>query len=493
LDLVLYLDHHPRWTLSVLCLPFLFTFGALLSLALSVIIHPPLLSRVVWVILFSAAFPIAILVFSIPRFSRFLHKSLRVVTSSTGAFSLILSIALLAHIPPWANVWERLWVKDGESWGSGKEKGLSAAFCIFVILGMGIDWLLKKWLGECPDEKWDKYLAKYTTSLPSDSSRAGTFKPLPPLWERLFHPSDKKDTVFPASPEQARSSISKDGLALISGNNDDYAQDPVKAHHIYNLPAFRGLSSPVMFSPERKVKRKAKKVTGGRRPIKFGGELSSDSSLSDSELSDTDKVRLWPKHKVSMTSSTPTLVEEHAHMRLPLDYDLEFAHLKKGRVKAGGITGGDLSDSDYEGDLGLQQKPARRKEEGGDNWSPGFMKRHSYSPGSTSSGSSNGNTSGAVPIGAVPATPSLIKALGRVTEAQREAFGVAGVGGLLRDVPPGGIYLPSSLPARKAWVDGLPRLEEQATNNEVAIRDDLEQNKPGWDDFWRDVTERARS
>ena len=208
-----------------------------------------------------------------------------------------------------------------------------------------------------------------------------------------------------------------------------------------------------------------------------------------------DKVRPWPGHKVSMTSSTPTLVGERVHTRPPLDYDLnvESAHLKLGLVRAGGGTDGNLSDySDYEGDLGLQQKPARRKAEGGDVWSPGFLKRHS--PVSTTSGSLNGNMSGAVPIGAVPATPSLIKALDRVSEAQREAFGVAGVG-VLRDVPPmnGDIYLSSSSPAYKTRVDGLPRVEEQTANNEVAIRDDLEQNKPGWDDFWRDVTERARS
>lgn len=156
-----------------------------------------------------------------------------------------------------------------------------------------------------------------------------------------------------------------------------------------------------------------------------------------------------------------------------------------------------MSDySDYEGDLGLQQKAARIKEGVGDNWSPGFMKRHSSSPASESiSGSSNGNTSRAVPIGAVPATPSLIKALDRVSEAQREAFGVAGVGNLPRNMPAvsgGGIYLPPSPPVHKPWVEGLPRVEEHPPEN-VAIRDDLQQNKPGWDDFWRDVTERARS
>lgn len=362
-----------------------------------------------------------------------------------------------------------------------------------MIAGIATDWLLKRWLGECPDEKWDRYLANYATSLPNDSSRAGAFQPLPSFWDRLFHSNENKHIVFPASPKQARMSISKDGHGLLSGNDDDHAQE---AHHIHDLSAFPVLlkhPSTAQFKPEQEVKRKAKDITGrrGRKPIKFRGPLSSDSSLSDSDFSDTDKFRPWLNQKASMTSSTPTLVDEHLHVHPSLDYDLnvEFAYQKKGYVKAGGGTGGDLSDySDYEEDLGLQQQAIRRKEDVGNNWSPGFLNRHSSSSVNASVGGRN--TNGALPVGVVPATPSLMKALDRVSEAQREAFGVAGVGGLPRNIPrvSGGVHLPSPSLAPKARADGLPRVEEQAADN-----DDLEQNKPGWDDFWRDVTEKARN
>lgn len=52
----------------------------------------------------------------------------------------------------WANVWERLWLHNGDGWGTGKEKGLSAAYCLFLAFGVAADWALRRWLGECPDE-----------------------------------------------------------------------------------------------------------------------------------------------------------------------------------------------------------------------------------------------------------------------------------------------------------------------------------------------------
>lgn len=43
-------------------------------------------------------------------------------------------------------------MNDGDSWGTSQEKGLNAAFCVFTIIGIGTDWLLRRRLGECPDE-----------------------------------------------------------------------------------------------------------------------------------------------------------------------------------------------------------------------------------------------------------------------------------------------------------------------------------------------------
>lgn len=87
----------------------------------------------------------------IPRIQ---HWAVRFSTASTGAFGLIISIALLAHIPAWANIWERLWepLDLTGTWGTGQEKGLSGGFCLFLAAGMACDWVLNRKFGECPDE-----------------------------------------------------------------------------------------------------------------------------------------------------------------------------------------------------------------------------------------------------------------------------------------------------------------------------------------------------
>ena len=80
------------------------------------------------------------------------HAFVRVGMASAGSFGTILSIAILAHLPSWSDVWGRLWIHDGSDWGTPKEKGLSAAFCLFLLVGVVSDWFLKVKLGENPDE-----------------------------------------------------------------------------------------------------------------------------------------------------------------------------------------------------------------------------------------------------------------------------------------------------------------------------------------------------
>ena len=84
--------------------------------------------------------------------SRTQHTSVRIGMASVGSFGTVQAIALLAHISSWAEVWDRLWIDNGGSWGTGQEKGLSAAFCLFVLLGTACDWFLRRRLGENPDE-----------------------------------------------------------------------------------------------------------------------------------------------------------------------------------------------------------------------------------------------------------------------------------------------------------------------------------------------------
>ncbi|CAA7265453.1 unnamed protein product [Cyclocybe aegerita] len=184
--------------------------GTLLAIALCVIIHPSLPSRIILTAIFLPLTTLAVIISAaIPRLStsNYFHPLLRICTASTGAFGVVLAIALLMDPKQagWANVWERLWLRDGEGWGGGKEQGLSAAWGVFFVLGMASDWALKRWIGECPDEKWDSYLANYAANLPNQADRAGSFRPLTSFWDRVFPPArpfeprsaKEKEILFP--------------------------------------------------------------------------------------------------------------------------------------------------------------------------------------------------------------------------------------------------------------------------------------------------------
>ena len=118
------------------------------ALAFAVIFHPSLLARHILVAVFT---PIGLIMCLLP-IARTQHTFVRLAMASVGAFGTVHSIALLAHITPWTEVWDRLWIKDGSNWGTSKEQGLSAAYCLFVLLGIATDIFLRKKLGENPDE-----------------------------------------------------------------------------------------------------------------------------------------------------------------------------------------------------------------------------------------------------------------------------------------------------------------------------------------------------
>ena len=132
--------------------------SALTAIAICVITHPSLPTRIVLIAIFIPLFTVLCLAtFIIPRLSaRSLHPLLRFCTASTGAFGAVLAIALLLTPKPgaasWANVWQRLWVQNGSTWGTEGEKGLSAAYALFLVAGIVADWALNRWIGECPEE-----------------------------------------------------------------------------------------------------------------------------------------------------------------------------------------------------------------------------------------------------------------------------------------------------------------------------------------------------
>lgn len=132
--------------------------GFSIAIGLSVILHPSLLPRQILLGIFSILLTTTIFAgLYVSRFSLALRPALRTATSAMGSLGLVMSIALLSRPQPvlgWANVWERLWVRNGDpaEWGAGNEKGLSAAWGVFWIFGIAGDWALSRWIGECPDE-----------------------------------------------------------------------------------------------------------------------------------------------------------------------------------------------------------------------------------------------------------------------------------------------------------------------------------------------------
>lgn len=119
-------------------------------------VHPSQLTRI---ILTAIIAPIGTLVsLFVPR--EYQHIPLRIATSALGAFGVILSIALFAQIPAWGSVWERYWLSDSLDWGTSAEKGLSAAYCLLLCLGVTSDWVLHHQFGENPDEVWFSLLSR---------------------------------------------------------------------------------------------------------------------------------------------------------------------------------------------------------------------------------------------------------------------------------------------------------------------------------------------
>ena len=119
-----------------------------LAVALGVIVHPSLLSRIVLVALFA---PLGTILCLLP-FARYSRPAFSVAAASLGAFGMVVTIALFSHDSSWSNVWNRLWIQNGSGWGTSAEKGLSVAFCFLLCAGILCNWYLHTKIGENPDE-----------------------------------------------------------------------------------------------------------------------------------------------------------------------------------------------------------------------------------------------------------------------------------------------------------------------------------------------------
>ncbi|KAJ3573460.1 hypothetical protein NP233_g2409 [Leucocoprinus birnbaumii] len=487
------------------------TGGALSSLAICVIIHPSLTPRVALMAIFVPLFTILVLLFYfVPKFhSWLLHPILRFCTSSIGAFGIILSISLLLNpkVEAWANVWERLWLQDGDDWGTGQEKGLSAALCVFLAVGAGTDWALRHWLGECPDEKWDHYLANYMANLPNQADRAGTFEPPKSFWESFFN-RDKRDPIlFP--PDSDFKANSEAPLKLELGD--------------HSPPLTKSLAGGVIKKPRSHSRKHGFQptTTRKRKPVKFGAL----DELSSSDDEDIDDIKASPITfpPLGYSSSTPTLVDEppkalrkkstaidtsdDPKKPLVIDYDAELTELKrlKGSNHGNSVINGmpDYSDHEEEDLTSISQRQSRANinDQTHSRWSPAFIKRHS---GSLSVTAEPGSP--AIPLpGSMPvsATPSLIKALDRIAIAQRDAFGHAAaspsvlastptIRGDTRSDPGKQPEIGTADLRSKGRKNGFGA-EEEEEDNARAVQQARKERAPRWEEFWREVRAKAHS
>jgi len=317
---------------------------------------------------------------------------------------------------------------------------------------MACDWFLRRKFGECPDEKWDSYLANYAASLPNAANRAGTFTPLTSFWDRLFGASPPtnvpKDVLFP--DEDA------DDVKLAPGKNQE---------------SFEFQKSPAYLKKGRSVghARFQARMGGNKRgAVKFRpvgeADLSSDEDdddpLRSPPLSPTSlKIqRPWLRQKMSMASTTPTLVDDSSAKGKDIDFDKEMSRVRGAKKR--NAEGEAPEYSDLEEDLASLANKHGSENKDGKEWSPGFMKRHRSGTNNVSSSASQRTavTSSNPPLAAVPATPSLIKALDRIAVAQKDAF---------------------------SSTDGMPNTSAPSSPRQ-------EFKGPRWDDFWKEVRDKAR-
>ncbi|KAG8826196.1 hypothetical protein FRC19_009546 [Serendipita sp. 401] len=357
--------------------------GAAFSLWVTVACHPAQLARVI-LLGVCATISAILCLLPIPKVQ---HGAVRSAASWMGALGIVISISILGKISTWSDVLGRLWVAWDRTWGTSQERGLTAAFIILALAGIGVDWLLKRQFGECPDEKWDRYLSNYSSQLPNAHDRPGNFRPSMPFWKKVFNPPPPDPIKFPR-------------------DND-------------NSPLRSPLSPPNGPDKLRTKGRKPRPYTGNSfQPLHKTGK-DDHSSGSDASSSDEEEQRYiprpWAKRKDTQASLSGATLADGASAtskgkRAKEDKDLE--------------QGIELVYSDGESAATSRRKDNTRDAPG---WTPEFIKRSSIG-GRREGGMSaemdakQSAHSASPPPGAVPMTPSLIKALDRVSQAQNEAY-----------------------------------------------------------------------
>ncbi|KAG8993232.1 hypothetical protein FRB93_002069 [Tulasnella sp. JGI-2019a] len=389
------------------------------------------------------------------------HWSLRICASASGAVGVVISIALFTHAPSWSSPWLLFAIAPVMGTRDPQEKGLSAGMFLIMGLGIAVDWVLKIKLGEDPDKAWDEYLARYSKGMPYSSNRQGVFEPPRSLWSRLLAFGRRDETTSYHNP------VAKD---IVFPPDSQLLSSPkvLSKPDLFTLPSYTSTATaPPAFRPyPTKRQSTGRTNTLAKRSPKVGVVYSDDSS-SDSSSDDEDgklgaplKFRPWLKQRQSSAATGATMTVVNS-LRDDQNSTTTQGTLTPSLDKV-------LEYSDVEDDVVNAQRPDTTAHSPG--WKPAFLRKHHEEetkrrkslkqPGSvtteiaatSSSGtgtsspprltdspipisvqntvSSNSrhssipitpSTTLSVPIGAVPATPSLIRAYNRITLAQEEA------------------------------------------------------------------------
>ncbi|KIM28459.1 hypothetical protein M408DRAFT_141547 [Serendipita vermifera MAFF 305830] len=365
--------------------------GVTFSLFVTVVCHPEKLARNILLGVCGVISTVLCLL-PIPLVQ---HGAIRSASAWLGAFGIVMAISILSGVSDWSNVWSRLWVSWDSAWGTGQEKGLSAAFGGLAAAGIAVDWLLKRQFGENPDEKWDSYLANYAANLPNAHDRPGTFTPAVPFWKKIFNPQPKGPILFP--PDKA----------LLS-THDPLAPPPYQAG---------------------KLRPKGTKAWSGTasQPLKKSNlDLSSDSGSSSDEEEFGDGKRYIPRPWAPRKDTQATSL---SGVTLADTASASSKGKQKGGVEKDLEKGGEVIYSDGEEVAASIRSSSRtHKDRDVPGWKPEFIKRHSIGGrAGTGSGTElemkSTRMGESPPPGAVPVTPSLMRALDRVSQAQNEAYG----------------------------------------------------------------------
>ncbi|KAI0088722.1 hypothetical protein BDY19DRAFT_1048650 [Irpex rosettiformis] len=457
-----------------------------LALSITIITHPPLLSRIILSAIFVTIGTILILL-PFPHCSRI---TLRIASSSLGAFGVVLSIALFCKSLAWGDVWDRFYLHDGLTWGSSTERGLSAVWCLLFLGGTACDWYLHRRIGENPDEKWDTYLSDYTTELPNSPRPAGSFKPLVSWWDKLVgrhgpfapvvpHHQQDKELLFPAeadikrpivyhfSPTPSSSTPTHGAIGRLEKMLGSRAQQFATA----TVP-----ESKLRFALlHRKTSRRTHHTTPRRTSrIKFNpNSFDSDSDSEERSVPDALGSVAPP------TDSLVTLVESH-RTPSPLRGQFQPWEVKYGEVP-------ECSDvEDVEMDIvniTAQPVPVRsidRKKDGkvvevgkdGERWQPTFIRQHC-----TPSPPHQPTLSLDLP--SVPVSPSLIKAVERIQRAHALPPPSS------TPVAPPAPFIPESVSSQVVTA-GVSRSPSGDSEHNRHL-----QHRRSWDAFWREVKTKA--